>query len=345
MALSQTELNNIGIRQWSDLKLKHDKLDVLLGNGFSINFSANFMYKSIYEKFKEKCDPLHENLFSQFNTTNFEKIMLMLTNARKVNNVFGLSIAEIDESIEALKNGLIESINELHPRTDNVPWPLISSISRQFVEQFNDIYSLNYDLLLYHIIMAAYDAWKDDNSLPSLQDYCWGTRDMGPNYREFVNYQNLGGYRDIYYIHGNLCLFNNKSHVIKIIRGNRQPELIDLISDRIKAGDFPLFVSEGTAEEKRSRVLNNQYLHFCFKKLGEAKNPLLIFGLTLAPNDEHIINQVRTKQRPIIISVYTNGRSEIELRKELADQRMKFGNYFKPDIDFVDSSSVFNFDH
>ncbi len=343
MTLSTTELNNLGIRQWDNLKGKYEKLDILLGNGFSINFSPNFMYRSIYEKFQQHCDPLQKELFSQFNTTNFEEIMLMLTYTKKVNTVFGLSTSEVEGGVEALKNGLIASINELHPRTDTVPWPVISSISRQFIEDFSDIYSLNYDLLLYHIIMAAYDAWRDDHSLTSLQDFCWGKIEGTKYYREFKDFQGLGGYNDIYYIHGNLCLFNSKSHVVKLIRGDRGAELIDLISERISTGYFPLFVSEGTYEEKRARVLSNQYLHFCFDKLGAARKPLMIFGLTLAPNDEHIIQQIKSNPRPLIISIYPENRSALELKKEVTDQMMKFGNYFKPEIDFVDSRSVFQF--
>lgn len=269
--------------------------------------------------------------------------MLMLINARKVNTVFGLSISEIEGAIEALKNGLIASINEVHPRTDNVPWPVIKAISNQFIEEFNDVYSLNYDLLLYHIIMATRDSWQENHSLTSLQDYYWGKANGSSYYREFMNYQALAGYNHVYYLHGNLCLFNSKSHVVKIIRRDRKEELIDLVAQRIHAGDFPLFVSEGGAEEKRARVLSNQYLHFCFDKLGAAKNPLMIFGLTLAPNDEHIIQQIRSNQRPLIISVYPENRSALDLKKEVTDQLVKFGNSFRKEIDFVDSRSVFQF--
>jgi hypothetical protein len=99
MTLSNTELNNLGIRQWSDLQSRHEELDLLLGNGFSINFSSKFRYGSIYEKFQEKCAPLYKQLFAQFETTNFEEIILMLTYAKRVNNIFELSTAEIAGAI------------------------------------------------------------------------------------------------------------------------------------------------------------------------------------------------------------------------------------------------------
>ncbi len=343
MTLSIEELNGLGIQQWEDLQPKHEKIDLLIGNGFSINFSSNFMYRSIYEKFKQHCDQTHADLFSQFETTNFEEIMLILFNSKKVNSIFNLSTTEVEGSIEALKNGLIQAINDLHPRTDDIDWSLISDVSRQLVEEFEDIYSLNYDLLLYHIIMAAYDAWKVDKSLQSLQDFYWGNIEGIRYYKEFKDFQSFGGYKNIYYIHGNLCLFNNKSHVLKVIRGDRPTELIDLISQRIRAGQFPLFVSEGTAEEKRARVLSNQYLNFCYKALGDAKKPLMIFGLTLADNDKHIIDQLVRRPRPLIISIYPENRTALDLQREKLNQIAKFGSYFNKEIDFVDSRSVFQF--
>jgi hypothetical protein len=348
MTLSTEELNNIGIRQWDDLRPKHDELDILLGNGFSINFSPSFRYSSIYEKFEEHCDPKHKELFAQFETTNFEEIMLMLTYAKRVNSIFDLSTSEVAGAVEDLKNGLIASIKEVHPKAADISKLLINSIARQFTTEFKDIYSLSYDLLLYKIIMSAYDSYNADKKLNYLQDYCWGTRDVGNHYREFMEYQGLDNCHSVYYMHGNLALFNNKYHVLKLIRDEtsldeRDAELINLISERINKGVFPLFVSEGTTEEKAYRISNNRYLSFCSKKLGDSKRPLMVFGLTLAPNDTHIIKQIKKRPRPIIISIYPENRSEIELNKELADHRMKFGNDFRKEIDFVDSRSVFHF--
>jgi hypothetical protein len=349
MTLSNAELNLLGIRQWSDLKTKHKELDLLLGNGFSINFSDKFRYGSIYERFKENCAPIYKTLFFHFDTTNFEEIMLMLTYAKRVNNIFNLSISEVTAAIEELKNGLIASINEVHPRSSELSSKLINALAHQFVTEFKDVFSLSYDLMLYKIIMAAYNAWEVDNDLVFLQDYCWGKRDVGTHFREFMDYQSRGDdHNSVYYIHGNLALFNNKFHVLKLIRDDKDPnevgvELIELIARRIHKGNFPLFVSEGTMDEKKQRISSNKYLTFCFNKLGAAKRPLMIFGLTLAPNDMHIVNQIINRPRPIIISVYPEGRSEIDLNKELADHRFKFGNNFRQPIDFVDSRSVFPF--
>jgi hypothetical protein len=181
---------------------------------------------------------------------------------------------------------LIASINEVHPRYADVSREDIHSISQQFLTQFKDIYSLSYDLILYKIIMDAYNEWEQNTKLTFLQDYCWGRRDTGSRYREWMDYQSRDNHNSVYYIHGNLALFNNNYHVVKRIRDDNDPreagvELIELIARSINKGNFPLFVSEGTMEEKKRRIISNKYLNFCFNKLGSARKPLMIFGLAL----------------------------------------------------------------
>lgn len=101
--VSEEELQVNNIINWSLIQPRYTKPDLLLGNGFSLQFSDNFSYKSLFEIFLENCDETHHRLFSEFGTTNFELIQKYLNYALKVNGILDLSTEEISVAIEQLK--------------------------------------------------------------------------------------------------------------------------------------------------------------------------------------------------------------------------------------------------
>lgn len=335
------DLNSAGIRQWKDIKADYPEIDLLSGNGFSISFSNKFFYKSIYENFKPNCDAQLINLFEKYETTNFEYILEILRHTATVNREYGLDNSLIKAAADSLKNGLITSINQVHPRKDEMDWGKIVNASHELVDNFNDIYTTNYDLLLYHIIMASCDAYRDDDDVKErLQDYFWGSGSV--DYKQFMDYQSYPDYKHVYYLHGSLCLFQIGLSTYKLIKGGRGAELIELISDQIGKYKFPVFVSEGTSYDKERSVARNPYLRFCFDKLQASKRPLFIYGLSLASNDNHIIKRIATNPRKLVISIYSEGKTIAEITAEKMNHIVKFGARYKPSIEFVDSRSVFS---
>ncbi|MBR1373690.1 DUF4917 family protein, partial [bacterium] len=57
-----------------------------------------------------------------------------------------------------------------------------------------------------------------------------------------------------------------------------------------KKNIYPVFISEGTSEQKLYKVMHNAYLNVCYRRLEKLSKtkPLIIFGSKLTSGDEHI---------------------------------------------------------
>ena len=70
---------------------------------------------------------------------------------------------------------------------------------------------------------------------------------------------------------------------------------------------YPIFVSEGTSEQKKAKIIHNAYLNHCYKSLssiGTKNSSLVIFGTLLKRNDTHIRKAIlKSKVENIYIGV------------------------------------------
>src|SRR5690606_30971107 len=201
-----------------------------------------------------------------------------------------------------------------------------------------NIFTTNYDLFLYHIIMKSLDIRRDNREFVAYQDYYWGPS-VAAGFKEFVNYQTIP-YKHIYYLHGSLFVFNQELKDVKIIRSNREIELIDLIANQIRNSNIPNFVSEGTGEDKRRSISRNEYLRFCSTKLKDSTNSIVVFGNSLGEFDSHILEAIKAKTKDIVFCMYVGDKSKEELNHEKLTFAKNFNKYQK-EIHYVDSGSLF----
>lgn len=241
--VSEKQLKELGIKNWSDLANDFVGADLLLGNGFSINLAGPFHYKSLFEEFLKLCTPSDRNIFSSFKTNNFERIQEILIDAKKVNELFKIATdsSRIDDGIKVLKNGLIKSIRSNHPTYSQINRNQLQQLSMQ-LKDFGDIFTLNYDLFLYHIIMQMKDKSAKQNKDAPYSDYFWGEYDG--QFKQFMNYDDYP-HKHVYYLHGALFVFKITPDTLKLRRGDAPRELIEMIGDVVTRGIMPLFVSEG----------------------------------------------------------------------------------------------------
>jgi hypothetical protein len=343
--MSIDELNNIGIRQWPAIRAGYGKPDLLLGNGFSINQNSNFTYSSLFGIFLNNSPANIHSTVNVFQTTNFELILEHLTYARKVNESLGLDIVQIQNVIDRLKEGLVSSIRQVHPTVSAIDWSKLQALTVS-LDNFNDIFTTNYDLFLYHIIMKAKDRYVEerkkgtgaDPNIRPYNDYFWGRHNAPAGHLEFVDYQHYPEYKHIYYLHGALFIFADGLLNLKIT-SVAEAELINVIEQKISVNKFPLFVSEGTAADKMGTINRSPYLRFCLDQLSATGKPLLVYGNSLSTVDSHIVDAIKKHQRSLIYAIYVNGRSEYSLSYEKYGILQKFPSHYK--IEFVDSSSIF----
>jgi hypothetical protein len=266
-------------------------------------------------------------------------ILKYLTQARIINSHLGLPTQPIDLAILQLKNGLIRAIEYVHPRVLEIDFDQLEDIALQLAD-FGDIFTTNYDLYLYHIIMKSLDISKYTTGYIPYQDYFWGGY-ARTGFLEFVNYQNRGPYKHLYYLHGSLFIFKQGLMDVKIKRSSEGTELIDKIADEIRNNNIPNFVSEGAGDDKRKSIARNDYLRFGTDNLKSSTKPILVFGNSLGEFDSHILEAIKAKPKEIVYCIYVGNRTTEDLHHEKLSFIKNFNNYSKS-IDFVDSKTVFS---
>jgi hypothetical protein len=324
------------IKEWKDIKDSFKDSDLLLGNGFSINLHSKFIYDSLFEKFISSLTDEQKSIFRSFGTTNFEVILQNLQITKKVDEIFSIDFDKVDEAITVLREGLIKTVKENHPRKSEIDWDRLKSVANS-LEQFNDIYTLSYDALLYHIILLVNDRYKNSEITYRYNDYFWAS--YNNNFLEFRDFQNYPHYRHVYYLHGALFIFKHLHYDLKIRNNNTADELIELISMAINNELIPLFISEGSAEEKLLSLSRSNYLRFSNNMLKSYEGNLVIYGATLSDADKHIVDAINKNRREIAISIYTDGRTE----EQIEDTLLHYKKLFKTQsLAFFSSSTLFN---
>jgi hypothetical protein len=322
------ELNEIGIRQWEWIKKDFSSSSILLGNGFSINFSNSLRYKYLYDFFIAGCSNFASELFRQFDTKNFESVLESLETAKIVCDTLKISSSELEKYKSEIREGLIASINQMHPRPINVNYDQIKWISRQF-EGFNNIFTTNYDLFLYYIILE----------IKKFGDHLF--TNYSNRYNCFENPDTMRKHH-IYYLHGALFLFEQGLTTLKIKRLN-DGWLLDEITAQISANNYPLFISEGKSLTKLKSIQSNPYLRFCMKRLEENSDKnLVVFGQSLSEQDEHIVRIIDKHYAKVAVSI----RSEDwDMIGKLRAEKNRLSSLFtKAKFEFYDAKSLFNFE-
>lgn len=272
---------------------------LLLGNGFSIAFdSKRFSFTSLLksaidEKIIIENSAIHK-MFQKLETADFEYIMRLLEDSYKTvtcysNDKCSENIKKaLIEDAEKLKHYLVKIITNNHPEkiTEIEEYKFINTMN--FISNFKKIYTLNYDLLLYWTIIKfneskKIDIFKDGFGL-SKNDY------------HTISYKNKADNngQNLYYLHGALHLFDNKTDFLKI-KYNETRSLTEQILEKLQQNIYPIFISEGTAENKKNKIIHNAYLNSAYKSLqtiGSKDSSLILFGTILKSNDEHILNAI-----------------------------------------------------
>jgi hypothetical protein len=262
---------------------------LLLGNGFSIGLLPEvFAYKSLLKEANFSDDKLIKSVFSALQTSDFEHVVRALNDASKIVGVYEAENTALSESLsngaQKLKDLLVSTITKNHPLRISDIDPDRFKRCNSFLTGFGKIYTLNYDLLLYWTLLSARDGnYNDIDDGFRNTDY-----EMGADYRTFDSPHSP----TFWYLHGGLHLFDAGSQVRKYTWSDTGAKIIDQVTAALNKGLFPLFVSEGTAEEKLTKINHSAYLSKAlrsFESICDQKNGhLFILGHSLGASDSHI---------------------------------------------------------
>lgn len=119
--------------------------------------------------------------------------------------------------------------------------------------------------------------------------------------------------------------------------------LIEQTRDALSRNYFPLFVAEGTTNEKLERIRHIDYLAKAYRSFQSIQYCLFIHGHSLAPNDEHFLKLIeRGKIAHVFIGLHGDPKSKdnkkiIRRANHLRDNR---GAQRPLKVDFYDSTSA-----
>jgi hypothetical protein len=195
---------------------------LMMGNGFSMAYDPKiFSYNALYDFVSALSDSTLTKIFSVVETKNFEIIMKELETFSAFLEAFNADAALQASMLQArqkLKTALIDAIKALHPEhVFSIPEPAADDCAnflRRFLASGGKIFTSNYDLLLYWVLMrkrisGAVDGFgrvllnADDN--PPLEAQEWSDLRWGPNRDD----------QCVYYLHGALPLFDTGAEVEK----------------------------------------------------------------------------------------------------------------------------------
>jgi hypothetical protein len=236
----------------SILKKKKRKINLLIGNGFSMAYDPSiFSYNALADFVVKINDPVLTKLFEVMKTKNFELIMDQLSTFSDLLSVLDAENGiqqKVAEAHQKLKHSLLEAIKSLHPEhVFKIPEENMvkcASFLHQFLDTEGQIFSTNYDLLLYWVLMRqnfanAIDGFGRELLNPieaargeEAQD--WSELRWGPNKSR----------QNIHYLHGALPLFDAGTEIVKE-QYTEEGYLLENVGLRLDSGEYPIFVTAG----------------------------------------------------------------------------------------------------
>jgi hypothetical protein len=205
-----------------------------------------------------------------------------------------------------VREALITAVHKVHPGIQfDIPKAQRDACAA-FLKNFQDIFTLNYDLLLYWVIVhAASKDFRDG----------FGLGDEVAGFRQF----SVGGDCNTYYVHGALHLFLDEELGTQK-RVVTTSTIIDEIATTIRQRQqLPLFVVEGAAVQKIARIRSVPYLNHCFDALASISGSLFVFGHSASDNDTHVYDAIcRSKIKKAFIFVHEPATNLASTRERLA---------------------------
>jgi hypothetical protein len=264
---------------------------LLLGNGFSISCDACFHYGSLFEYAKTNGLTTRVlDVFERMGTNNFEGVMRLLEDSDWIASHYGLvppgptGSRPLQEDLESVKSALLKAVASTHPEHTHKVADGKKAACAGFLAPYHNIFTTNYDLLLYWVEMSALLALEGRDGFRQ--------RIEGSGDKYVIFSEHVGRDKGIFFLHGALHLYVVNGEVRKHTWSRTQRTLIDNIKESLDLGRYPLFVAEGKPEKKLEQIQRSGYLSYCIGKLERIENALVVFGFSFCESDGHFCDVI-----------------------------------------------------
>jgi hypothetical protein len=329
------------------LRKKNRQKHLLIGNGFSMAYDSTiFSYSALNAFIENLNNKVLSKLFEIINSKNFELIMQQLETLAELAKAFKADAAflkRIKQASQKLRTSFLDAVKELHPehvfKIPETKSTACATFLSEYVENNSSIFTTNYDILLYWVLMRN----NINNAIDGFGRELEGNGDYVPE-DELQNIElQWGKYKDdqnIFYLHGALLLFDTGVEIIKEVYGQGN-FLLENIKKRIEKREYPVFVTAGTGKDKLTHIMHNRYLSYCYEKLCSIEGSLITYGFNFGDYDSHIIDALNVaakhgkrggdKLHSIYIGIYSDDDNKhIEAIK----------NQFKCKVNLYDSKTA-----
>lgn len=307
---------------------QYTKRHLLLGNGFSIACCPDiFHYGSLFDEADFSSHPELIKVFEALHTQDFEIAIRNLESGAKLIPIYSPNDPNASTNMlndaNSLKEILLSTIAGNHPDVPldipNEKFWACRKFLNHFLGQNNDgqVYTLNYDLLLYWTLM--HDDMPFDTPIDLSTNDSFGNDEDDPD-ADYVVWQGETAAHSskILFLHGALHLFDAGNELQKFTWIRTNDRLIDQARAAINANKFPLFVAEGSSEQKKAKIRHNAYLYQGFKQLvqnaRQGRHCFFIHGHSLADNDDHILLRLgKGRFKTLYVSIFGDPNAEANL--------------------------------
>lgn len=288
------------IQQWNDIKDRFTH-GLLLGNGASVAVHRGFAYPSLYEAAQAN-GHLNDHVagvFDAFGVTDFELVLRRLWQAKVVNEKLGIEAGRVEESYALVRNALISTVHDVHISHEEAR-PHLEPIFG-FMSGFETVVSLNYDLLVYWAVMQSKDQFGGQ-----FKD-CFLNGEFVDEWEEWRRPWNADRTTLVFYPHGSLALVRGLDDQERKLAARANQDLLSRIVEVWESGKrVPLFVCEGTAEQKMRSIGGSAYLQRVYSEvLPVVGESLVIYGWGMGEQEKHILQRLKhAKCKRVAVSVY-----------------------------------------
>lgn len=272
------------------------KRHVLLGNGFSRAWRDNtFSYDALLEQAHfGSLSPSARSAFDALGTTDFEVVMRALRSASALVRHYGSTDALLADRFlrdaHGLREVLVQAIAGRHPDRPHAITEDEYRHARSFLVNFNRVYTLNYDLLLYWTLM------QEELEPTRPFDDGFRTPDEGPC--EYVTWDvEKTNTQDIFYLHGALHVFDGGHELQKYTWINTGVPLIEQVRSALANDLYPLFVAEGDSRQKLEKIRHSDFLSRAYRSFSQISGALFVYGHSMAAHDEHIARLIEKNRK------------------------------------------------
>ncbi|HBO9634778.1 TPA: DUF4917 family protein [Pseudomonas aeruginosa] len=312
---------------------------IILGNGFGISYDIavdeeNFNWSTLLDLCEIKEGSTIHCLLSECHY-DFELAHQKINNAIEVISLYEPQselAQELKSQIQYLREQLVVAVSNSHPSAFTTNCTPEETVNRKrriekcrgFLSNFKNVFSLNYDLLLYWV-RCFENSYLGGDSFDKLDDELVFVPDDDANF---------------FFPHGALFLYRDGVGATKS-RSSKGNPILARLENNIRNGIFPMCISEGAGTQKLEAIKSNYYLHYSYNRIKECTGSIFTFGCSfLDSKDDHIIKaMLQSPADRIIVGEFKPSKMNYH-RLELAFEHCQAQLKTKKEIVIADTHGV-----